>query len=107
MKNVNALLTILTVSACLGCSGVAERPVTGTAAAVDFPSHQALLLVSLADGSVIKQTIESDADVCFKLNAASTTTCLTQGAPVVDPATNAVIGYEMIENKIDLIAKTD
>ena len=68
---------------------------------------EAMLLVSLDDGTVIMQTIESSASVCFKLNSETSTTCLLQGAPLVDPATDAVIGYEMIEEQIELIAKTD
>lgn len=70
-------------------------------------SRETVLLVSLDDGSVIKQTIYSSADLCFKKNSDSRTTCLTQGAPVYDPSTNAVIGFEMIEDQIDLIAKSD
>lgn len=69
--------------------------------------RETLLLVSLEDGSVIMQTIHSSADVCFKVNSASSTTCLTQGAPVIDPETNAVIGFEMLEDHIDLVAKSD
>ncbi|MDH3577670.1 MAG: hypothetical protein OEO71_07590 [Gammaproteobacteria bacterium] len=70
-------------------------------------SRETILLVSLEDGSVIKQTIFSSADLCFKMNTDSLTTCLTQGAPVIDPASNSIIGYEMIEDHIDLIAKSD
>ncbi|NIO41265.1 MAG: hypothetical protein GTO41_14470, partial [Burkholderiales bacterium] len=39
---------------------------------------EAVLLVSLEDGSVIMQKIASSADICFKMNSASATTCLTQ-----------------------------
>ncbi len=53
------------------------------------------------------QTINSSADLCFKKNSESATTCLTQGDPVYDPATNAVIGFEMIEDHIELVAKAD
>lgn len=69
--------------------------------------HETMLLVSLDDGSVIMQTIDSGADVCFKKNSDSSTTCLTQGAPIIDPDSNVVIGFEMIEAQIDLIAKSD
>lgn len=70
-------------------------------------SRETVLLVSLEDGSVIMQTIQSSADLCFKKNTESATTCLTQGAPVYDPSTNAVIGFQMIEDHIDLVAKSD
>lgn len=69
--------------------------------------RETVLLVSLDDGSVIMQTISSSADLCFKKNSESTTTCLTKGDPVFDPITNAVIGFEMIEDHIELIAKSD
>lgn len=69
--------------------------------------RETVLLVSLEDGSVIKQTIRSSADLCFKKNSESRTTCLTQGAPVYDRDTNAIIGYEMIEDHIELVASSD
>lgn len=69
--------------------------------------RETVLLVSLDDGSVIKQTIQTSADLCFKKSTDSATTCLTQGDPVYDPATNAVIGFEMIEDHIELVAKAD
>ena len=70
-------------------------------------THDTILLVSLDDGSVIMQMIDASADLCFKQNSDSSTMCLTQGKPVTDPATNAVIGFEMIENQIELVAKSD
>lgn len=77
-----------------------------TSVSLDSP-HETILLVSLEDGSVIKQTIHSSADLCFKKNSDSATTCLTQGAPVIDPITNDIIGFEMLEDHIELIAKSD
>lgn len=77
-----------------------------TSVSPDMP-NETILLVSLEDGSVIKQTIRSNADLCFKKNSDSSTTCLTQGAPVIDPMTNEVIGFEMIEDQIELVAKSD
>lgn len=68
---------------------------------------ETILLVSLDDGSVIMQTISSSADICFKQSTTSSTTCLTRGEPVVDPSTDAIIGFEMIEDQIDLVARQD
>lgn len=70
-------------------------------------TRDTMLLVSLDDGTVVMQRIRSQADVCFKRNSDSSTTCLTQGEPVIDPETNAVIGFEMIEGQIELVAKTN
>ncbi len=70
-------------------------------------ARETLLLVSLEDGSIIKQTISSSADICFKKNSDSATTCLTQGAPIFSPATDTIIGFEMIEDHIDLVAKSE
>lgn len=105
----------LTVFFLLGaCAGSPVNPVPVRQMAQDIPvstvsnqSRETLLLVSLDDGSVIMQTISSNADVCFKNNSDSATTCLIQGAPVFDPLTSAVIGFEMIEEHIDLVAKSD
>lgn len=66
-----------------------------------------ILLVSLDDGTVIRQSIDVDAEICFKQNSARLTTCFSQGAAIVDPSTQEIIGYEMIEDQIDLIAKSD
>lgn len=69
--------------------------------------HEAMLLVSLEDGTVIKQAINVDADVCFKQSTSTSTLCFTQGNAIFDAATNTLIGFEMIEERIDLVAKTN
>ncbi|MBT8088691.1 MAG: hypothetical protein KJO01_00635 [Gammaproteobacteria bacterium] len=106
---------LLPLAVILGaCSTSGTNPVPTQEVAQDLAAsvpqelaRETILLVSLEDGSVIKQTILSGADLCFKMNAESSTTCLTQGAPVFDPASNTIIGYEMIEDHIELIAKSD
>jgi len=80
--------------------GVSARPASAVAG-------DTILLVSLDDGTVVMQTISADADLCFKRNSESTTTCLTKGGPIYDPSTNLIVGIEMIEHQMDLIAKTD
>lgn len=107
--------TLLPLAVILGaCSTSSVNPVpaqeVARAIAISVPQElprETILLVSLDDGSVIKQTINSGADLCFKMNAESSTTCLTQGAPVFDPDSNTIIGYEMIEDHIELVAKSD
>lgn len=102
---------VLLAAALLGaCAHTTQPHATtdlATAPAVEPSRSEALLLVSLDDGTVIMQTIESAASVCFKLNSEASTTCLSQGAPLIDPTTETVIGYEMIEQKIELYAKSD
>lgn len=106
-----AILLPLVLSACSTSAPIVEvtRP-SGQLMATNIaygPGEDTMLLVSLEDGSVIKQTISIDADICFKQNSHSSTTCFTQGSPIVDPVTDAVIGYEMIEDHIDLVARPD
>lgn len=66
--------------------------------------HRAILLVSLEDGSVVQQMIDSEADICFKSVSSSATTCFHQGAAIIDEETNTVVGFEMREEEIELIA---
>ena len=101
MKNLSVAALLACVVTLYGCSAspiAAQQPLS---------DREAVLLVSLEDGSVIMQTISSGADLCFKTSVASSTTCFTQGAAIVSPDTNDIIGFEMIEDQIDLIAKTN
>ena len=66
-----------------------------------------VLLVSLEDGTVIKQMISVDADICFKRLGVSKTTCFFEGAPIYDSAMESVIGHEMIEKQIELIGRSN
>ena len=111
MKQLFALFVALVALSITGCS---TNPVStaGSYPSTSLPQFMkvsqspvtdTVLLVSLKDGTVIKQIISVDADICFKQNSKTQTTCLVQGAPIYD-ATNAVIGYEMIEKQIDLFA---
>lgn len=80
---------------CLGCSATPTVP----------EQQETLLLVSLQDGSVIQQTISLDADICFKTNGESATTCLTRGEPILDGEAGEVIGYQMTSRQLELIPK--
>ena len=80
-------------SVCLGCA--ANPPAE---------PQQTLLLVSLQDGSVIQQTVDLGADICFKTNGDSATTCLTRGEPIID-AEAGIIGYQMNSSQIDLVPR--
>jgi len=106
-------LSALTLSVVIcGCSANPSSPEQGIAAEAPLltrvaydADRETVLLVSLDDGTVVKQIIDIDADICFKQNSSTATTCLIEGAPIVDSATNTVIGIEMIEEHIDLVAK--
>lgn len=112
MKHLHTLATLAAVLSLAGCVSSAtmstnDSPDDAQLRTDDSGRHEAILLVSLDDGSVVMQKITSDAEVCFKVNSESATTCLKQGEAVVDPDTNAVIGYKMIEDQIELYAKSD
>jgi len=114
MKYPSLALPFVTISLLCGCSTVpekhyleAEGGFTASRISTAGPTHETILLVSLDNGQVIMQKIDSDADICFKQASKSATTCLTQGAPLVDPYSNEIIGFEMIEDHIDLIGKPD
>lgn len=104
------LLPFLLVATSISASPPAltqDEPVPAAINGKDGQLHEAMLLVSLNDGTVIKQVIQVKADICFKQSSSSSTTCFTQGDAIVDAATDTVIGFEMIEDRIDLIAKQD
>lgn len=108
-SSLSALILLPVLSGCGTSASIPETAYTvaeprATRISYDAP-RDTVLLVSLEDGTVIKQMIDSDADICFKQNSSSATTCLSEGAPIVDSATNTVIGIEMIENHIDLVAR--
>ncbi len=112
MKLAVSILAVAIAATCPACSiqAPASPPVNGEPVAPAAPAaevRETVLLVSLNDGSIIKQTITSSADICFKKNSDSATTCLTQGAPIFSPDTDTVIGFEMIEEHIDLVAKSE
>ena len=111
LSKLPALMVLFALNACSSnIPPLAQTHSTDRVTAIQKvhePAHEAMLLVSMDNGTVVKQTVNIDADVCFKQNSASSTTCFSQGSAIIDPSTNAVIGYEMIEDHIDLIAKTD
>ena len=97
MKKLLVLLPVLIAGSLAAC-GTAPEPRAAVA------TDRAMLLVSLDDGSVVLQMIDSDADICFKHISRTATTCLSQGAAIVNAESNTVIGFEMHEEQIDLVA---
>lgn len=98
---VSILATAVQLTAC--ASAPESTPLASNSSDGD---HETVLLVSLADGSVVKQSISGSADICFKENSKSATTCFTEGEPIVDPKTQQVIAYRMVEDKIELLPDT-
>jgi len=114
MKTLSLALLVPLAAVLGACSSTTVAPAPAIETAQDVAislspeaPRETVLLVSRNDGSVVMQTIYTSADVCFKKSSDSSTTCLTQGDPVFDAVTNTVIGYEMIEEHIDLVAKTN
>jgi hypothetical protein len=114
MKYLLVSIQLVLASQLIACgvTGPTEASIEPLSADTRIPTAAAngkdtILLVSLDNGAVIMQKINASADLCFKRNSDSSTTCFTQGEPVIDPVTNNVLGFEMIENRIQLIAKFD
>lgn len=109
VMKVSALMPVLLLGACSMNTTApdAARGVTTpmSASHEQDAQREATLLVNREDGSVIRQTINIDADLCFKQISSSETTCFRQGDPIVNPETNLIVGYEMIEDHIDLIPR--
>lgn len=88
----------------MGCTAIAL--IAGCAAPTKVQTGEdALLLVSLHDGSVVEQRIHADADICMKSNESTVTTCFKRGEPVLDTSGNAIIGYRMERTEIELVGR--
>ncbi len=95
-----ATLALLALAAgCVTQPGQMSNPASQTSSA---KPKTTLLLVALDDGTYVKQEISVDADVCMKKNGDSVTTCYTEGSPIHDPRTSAIIGYRMEKTSIRL-----
>ena len=90
--------TLAIASALISVSGCVTVPPN------ELPS-EAMLLVGLQDGSIIQQYVSVDADICFKENSASSTTCYTRDTPIWDTVGDTIIGYRMQRTQIELLAK--
>ena len=66
----------------------------------------ALLLVSLDDGRMVLQHVDIDAEFCMKINANPATRCFARGDAIYDPATAAVVAYQLESSDFDLYSKS-
>jgi hypothetical protein len=62
----------------------------------------AILLVSLEDGSMVRQEIPVDAEICLKTSDEPATTCLSRAEPIMDADGRHIIGYHMSRTDIEL-----
>jgi len=88
-----------------GLGGCGHAPVQPESAAIaEEARHSTLLLVGLEDGSIVRQTLALDADVCMKELNNSTTRCLTRGDAILN-SEGLIVGYEMVSETIELRGK--
>lgn len=73
--------------------------------ATDSPQSEALLLVSLADGQLVMQHVNIDADVCMKSNANPETRCFKRGEPIYDADASTIVAYHLEPKDLNLHAK--
>jgi hypothetical protein len=89
------ILLIAVIGLAAGCAAPPQSPERGNA----------LLLVSLLDGSIVGQQIDADADICMKANDSPATTCLSRGTPLMDTSGQTIVGYEMVQTEISLLPR--
>ncbi len=92
-------LAALVVAVLGGCG---HAPVESESVALAAEArHSTLLLVGLEDGSIVRQTLALDADICMKELNNSTTRCLTRGDAILN-SEGLIVGYEMVSETIEL-----
>ena len=91
-RSVGILIIVLLTCACAAPTDMTARP-------------HALLLVSLEDGTIIRQDVDIDADVCMKSSNDAATTCFKKGEPIFSEDQLQVIGYYMDRSEISLYAE--
>lgn len=98
-----AALAFSGMAACSNAPVQTEMAAESSAAITQISDseHSTILLVSLDDGSIIRQTVQLNADICVKALDSPTTNCLTQGEPIVNNR-GVVVGYEMSAETIEL-----
>lgn len=78
-----------------------QTDVANSAATATDGDHSTILLVSLEDGSIVRQTVALDADICIKSLDSTVTNCLTQGEAIMNNL-GQIVGYEMHPETIEL-----
>ena len=87
----------LAATAVGGCATAPpDRESAGTSSGGDT-----ILLVSLDDGTIVRQTVDLGHEICMKSAENATTTCLSRGDPVFNQH-GSLVGYEMYSDIIEL-----
>lgn len=93
------LSAIAALTMCAACSIAPASP--GNAVTTNLQT-ETILLVSRENGSIIRQTVSLDADICLKSIQSPMTTCFTQGSPIINDV-GTIVGYEMNEHTVELV----
>ncbi|MEN7344086.1 MAG: hypothetical protein AAAFM81_14130 [Pseudomonadota bacterium] len=99
MSLINIPRVALAILLLLG--GCVATPVVPPAVNTANENTPAVLLVSRHDGSVVRQHVAVDADICLKAAETPETTCFKKGAPLFDRF-GTFVGYEMLEQRVSL-----
>lgn len=98
------MLTTIALAACASTQSFTSHQPESALQPASEAAAPALLLVSLADGQLVLQEIEIDADVCMKSNAAPATRCFKRGAPIYAADSSTIVAYEAVTRELDLHA---
>lgn len=99
------LLSSLGLAACASTQSFSSHQPAPPIEPIATSMHQALLLVSLADGQLVLQDIEIDAEFCMKSNASPETRCFKRGEPIYSADSSTIIAYEAVAQDLDLHAR--
>lgn len=99
LRSLFIVLSILGMTACSHAPLQANTETNENNVVDD--SSSTILLVSLDDGSIIRQTLDLDADICVKALDDPKTMCYSQGEAIVNN-NGVVVGYEMLAQTISL-----
>ena len=99
------LLSALMLGACASNHPLAtHEPVPDSQTEAEAEAG-AMLLVSLADGQLVMQHVNVDADVCMKSNADPETRCFKRGEPIYAMDSATIVAYHLETQDLNLRGK--